>query len=57
MFLAGVNVSCSLLEMVGFQMSINGRFWVSTEADVPPGEGLQVPANPHGTGLARSATL
>lgn len=35
MFLAGVNVE-PLLEMAGFQVSINGRFWVSTEATHRP---------------------
>jgi hypothetical protein len=34
-FPAGVNVSSRLLEMAGFQVSINGRFWVSTEGERP----------------------
>ena len=32
-FLAGVNVSDRYSRMAGFQLSINGRFWVSTEAE------------------------
>jgi hypothetical protein len=30
--LAGVNVSVATCVMAGFQLSISGRFWVSTEA-------------------------